>query len=102
VTEKLDTGKTWELARAILRYLERHPEAKDSLDGIARWWIQREWCERQLADVERALDVLLSGDLVLETRRPGIPPYYHLNPERRDAIARILRASSPAGTPDEP
>ena len=93
MTEELDAAKAWKLARAILRYLDSHPEAKDTLDGIAGWWIQREWCDRLLGDVERALALLLSSDLVLETRRQGIPPYYQLNPQQRDAIVRILKGS---------
>ena len=78
------------MARAVLRYLNSHPKAKDTLDGIARWWIQRECTERLLGDVERALDILLARHLVLETRRPGTPPYYRLNAEQREAIARML------------
>jgi hypothetical protein len=78
-----------EIARAVLRYLETHPEAKDTLEGIARWWLERERSERLLEDVERAVALLLSSDLVLETRRHGMPPYYQINPSRRQAVTKI-------------
>lgn len=82
-------------AQAILRYLDSHPAAMDTLEGIAGWWLQREWHERMFAEVERALDLLLSRRLILETRRPGQPGYYRLNPDRRDTIAEILAGARP-------
>jgi len=78
-----------EIARAVLRYLKAHPEAKDTLEGIVRWWLERERSERLLEEVERAVTLLLSRDLVLETRRDGMPPYYELNPSRREAITQM-------------
>jgi hypothetical protein len=88
--EDASANRAGEIARSVLRYLEAHPEAKDTLEGIARWWLERERSERLLAEVERAVALLLSRDLVLETRRPGMPPYYELNPSRREVIAKMI------------
>lgn len=90
MTQEDRANRAREIARAVLRYLETHPEAKDTLEGIARWWLERERSERLLEEVERAVTLLLSSDLVLETRRPGMPPYYQINPSRRDAIAKMI------------
>jgi hypothetical protein len=90
VTQEDRTARAREIARAVLRHLETHPEAKDTLEGIARWWLERERSERLVDEVERAVTLLLSTDLVLETRRPGMPPYYQINPVRREAIAKML------------
>jgi DNA-binding transcriptional ArsR family regulator len=84
-------AKVWEIARAVLRYLETYPEAKDTLEGIAQWWLSLERTEQRLREVQQALTLLASKGLILETRREGVPTYYRLNPKRRDAIARILR-----------
>lgn len=84
------TAADRELARAVLRYLEAHPEAKDTVEGIAQWWLPHAWHERLLVHVEGAVSLLLSHDLILETRRPGAPPYYQRHPQLREAITTFL------------
>ena len=80
-----------EIARAILRYLREHPEAKDTLDGIAQWWLVREWTERRRIEIEGAISFLLSEGLILQTSRTGLPPYYQLNEEKTAEIWKILK-----------
>jgi hypothetical protein len=82
------------IARAILRYLATHPEAKDTMDGIAEWWLERTPSERRA--VERAVALLLSHGAILETRRRGLPPYYQANPHAPpDAAALLEREDAP-------
>lgn len=33
-----------EIAEAILRYLHSHPDAADTAEGIATWWLPARWC----------------------------------------------------------
>jgi hypothetical protein len=40
VSEARYTAHEWNLAREILRYLEMHPAAKDTVGGMAQWWLQ--------------------------------------------------------------
>jgi len=68
-----------EIARAVLRYLQEHPDAKDTLEGIAQWWLLRQCSERRLAEVKRGVSLLLAQGLIVEIRREGLSPYYHLN-----------------------
>jgi Fe2+ or Zn2+ uptake regulation protein len=45
------------LVEALSEYLRRNPQACDTLDGIASWWLGGEWSQRP-ALVQEALDRL--------------------------------------------
>jgi hypothetical protein len=55
----------------ILSYLKKHPQAKDTLEGITGWWLLREWRDRNEEEVERAVRFLISEGLVLKTQVKG-------------------------------
>jgi hypothetical protein len=82
--------KETDMARAILRYLQGHPDAKDTLEGIAQWWLLKEWTERKYYQVESSLSDLVSRGLVIERRREGMPPYYWLNRAKQNEISQFL------------
>ncbi len=52
-----------EIVDAILRYLHAHPEAVDSAEGIAKWWLPADWCV-DVHTVESALSRLQEQGLV--------------------------------------
>lgn len=76
---KPESEEGYEVARAILNYFYEHPDAKDTLEGIAQWWLAREGIEREIEEVERGVSILLDQGLVVEVRRDGLMPYYRLN-----------------------
>ena len=78
------------MAKAILEYLQGHPDAKDTLEGIAQWWLLKEWTERNYHQIEASLSDLVQSGLVIERRREGMPPYYWLNRAKQDEISQIL------------
>lgn len=82
------------MARAILRYLQDHPDAKDTLEGIGQWWLLKEWTERKYQQIEASLSYLVSRGLVVERKREGVPPYYWLNRAKQDEITQILTSSN--------
>jgi hypothetical protein len=90
VSDTRYTAHDWDLAREILRYLETHPAAKDTVDGIAQWWLMRAGGTSGRRHVEHAVALLCTHNLILETRRTGLPPYYQRNPQQREAIVRLL------------
>ena len=47
------------LAREIEDYLDAHPEAADTLTGIANWWLPRQRLEHATGNIERALNKLV-------------------------------------------
>jgi len=88
VSKAVYTAEERETAREILRYFVDHPRAKDNLEGIIEWWLARPTTNRV---VERALSLLLSTGLIIETRRRGSLPYYQVSPNRRAAALKMLR-----------
>lgn len=76
---KRELGDDQKIAVAVLRYLQEHPGAKDTLEGIAQWWLLTEYVERRLEEVKRGVAVLLVRGLIVEVRKEGRPPYYQLN-----------------------
>jgi hypothetical protein len=91
LSPKLYSAEEKQIARDILSYLKKHPEAKDTLDGITQWWLLEEWNHRMRLRVQNAVSFLLSKDLIFETQRQGSPPYYQLNRQKRAEIAKILK-----------
>ena len=91
--DETSIAKAREIARAILRYLEIHPDAKDTLEGIAKWWLWLELNDQLRGEVEKAVSLLVSRGFILETRREGVPTYYKLNPEKRKDLSILLEGS---------
>lgn len=49
------------VAAEILRYLRVHPNAADTIEGAARWWLSR---QPQIETVEKAMTLLVLDRLV--------------------------------------
>ena len=84
-----------ETAREILHYFVTHPAAKDTLEGIARWWLERERIERTLDEVAESLRLLLARGLIVERQARAVRPYYQMNMERRTEITEFLNDHVP-------
>ena len=75
-----------DLIPRILRYCVKHPDAKDTLDGILKWWLK----ETRESDVQHALDLLVSKRwLTARETAPG-KKIYGLNKDRLDEIKNYL------------
>jgi hypothetical protein len=68
-----------QLAFKILDYLRRNPSAKDSVEGIARWWVQEDPVE-----VRRVLEKLAEMNLVGKRSNAAFDLYFAANGEIRD------------------
>ena len=53
------------VAQEIERYLETHPQAADSLEGISTWWVSRQRIRQELAVVRAALEQLTRSGVVM-------------------------------------
>ncbi len=75
-----------EVARKILDYFLRNPEAADNLTGIARWRLLEEAVQRSVETTEVALNWLIEQGYLLQVSLKGAERIFRLNREkRRDA-----------------
>ena len=76
--------------REILHYLTGYPDAKDTLQGILRWWFPPNGVERKEKEVRKALDVLVSRGWL--TRRQTTPSQtlYGVNKEKLEEMKAFL------------
>ena len=81
------------VAADIVRYLQRHPDAADTAEGIARWWLGGRCYENELGRVREAIAVLVKRGLVqkqtlpdgAEIYRAGRPPVASDESGRRES-----------------
>jgi hypothetical protein len=69
------------LAESIMQYLAEHPNAMDTFDGIAEWWIMRRQVRVDAMLLAKALDALTERGLI-EKLGTGDNARYHLKPNR--------------------
>jgi hypothetical protein len=71
-----------EVSREILAYLDAHPDAADSLEGVVQWWIVQPRFLRGLSAVGKALERLVEEGEVERVRGPDGRPLYRAGPAR--------------------
>ncbi len=77
--DKIDRSRRQaELARAVMRYLDEHPQAMDNVQGIAEWWVMR---QQVRVDVDALVGALrqLVDEGVLEEMDSTEGPLYRLH-----------------------
>ena len=72
-----------QVAEQLLRYLDLNPAAKDTKEGIAKWWIARQRIVESMKAVDAALALLIERGEVLETTlADGTQVYGRRKPHR--------------------
>ncbi len=66
------------VARMILDYLRKNPDAGDSLEGISRWWINREKVDISVDEISEILENLIKEGKVKKQVMNGGNPIYML------------------------
>ena len=67
-TTKAAGRRSEPLADAIRRYLLEHPDAQDTVEGIAEWWSREQRVRRSATAVRQGLAELVDQGTVLEQR----------------------------------
>jgi hypothetical protein len=78
------------IAREIVTYLLKHPDAKDTLDGILEWWLAGGRARTSRRRLEDALDDLALRGWVNSERRGPEVVLYGLNKAKSDEMVEHL------------
>ena len=80
------------MAREILRYFLRNPQAADSFEGVARWRLIEEVVQRRVEGTHQALSWLVRHGFLREVSTAGTGAIFSLNPERQAEAERFLES----------
>lgn len=74
------------IASDLLSYLAENPQAQDTLEGIAKWWLLEQEITRRVTEVRSALDGLVSGGFIIEVKGKDGRSRYRLNQGKQDKV----------------
>lgn len=76
--------------QGILRYLVENPKTRDTLQGIAEWWLLEHDVERDTGKVRQALARLVAKGLLRQKHGPDGRVHYLLEPQQLDAVRQLI------------
>ena len=80
-----------ELTIDILAYLDEHPRAQDTLEGIVEWWLLERQIRQRMALIQSALDELVARQLVCRRETKDKRIIYRVNRAKSAAIRALLK-----------
>ena len=79
-----------QVIREILQYLWAHPNAKDTFDGVLRWWRPKNTPEWRKDDLQKGLDFLILKSWLTVRNLSRGQKIYGLNTEFMEEIKKFL------------
>jgi hypothetical protein len=80
-----------QIARELLTYLGKHPDARDTLEGILKGWFLDSGNRYKPATVQEVVKDLVLEGTILENKMPGLHSVYQLNVARRNRLKELLK-----------
>ena len=75
----------------ILAYLADNPEAQDTLEGIAQWWLLERKIQSETRQITDALSELVERGLLLRTEGGNSRARYRVNPDKQNEIMGLIQ-----------
>ena len=82
------------VAWLILGYLCSHPDAKDTAEGVEKWWLNGQEINVNARVVRGSLDYLVRLGWLVSSDRQGSGMVYGLNGDRRSKLIQFLQCTS--------
>lgn len=89
-SDKDSSGRLEKVIREILHYCVHYPDAKDTPEGILKWWLAEGRGEWGKEDIQKALDMLTSKGWLLKRKTRQSEEIYGLNKEHLQEITDFL------------
>jgi Fe2+ or Zn2+ uptake regulation protein len=68
--------KDEEISEQILRYLQMNPDSGDTIEGIAKYWLEFERIDQSVDEVRDALESLVDKGLIIKLVAQDGKPIY--------------------------
>ena len=81
------------LSDEVLSYLVKHPQAQDTMEGIAEWWLLEQRITVVVRNLEPVLHNLVESGFLLASKCEEGRFYYRLNRQMEREIRSHLRKS---------
>jgi chromosome segregation ATPase len=81
--------------REILQYLIEYPNAKDTLQGILRWWLPGGETEGTEEEVQESLDILVARGWLTQRHTSSSHMLYGMNIDKLEEIEKFLQEDRP-------
>jgi hypothetical protein len=92
--EEEDNNANYDIAAwLILGYLCSHPDAKDTAEGVEKWWLNGKGTHVESKIVRAALAYLVKLGWLVSTERKGSGMVYGLNGDRRKKLRQFIENS---------
>jgi hypothetical protein len=79
------------IAFLLLKYLQKTPDARDTLEGIIEWWLFQERIDLSSQRVKNVLSYLIA-EKVMRTRIFNNQRIcYELNPEKKSDLGLVIK-----------
>jgi len=82
------------VAWLILGYLYSNPDAKDTAEGVEKWWLNGMEINLDARAVQGSLDYLVRLGWLVSSERRGSRMVYGLNGDCRDKLRQFLQSTA--------
>jgi hypothetical protein len=91
VKNKGSLGQRRTVIQSVLQYLVMNPDAKDTIEGVRRWWLPEGYREQRHEELEETLQFLVSKSWLTIRMTPQQETLYGLNKNCLQEVVDFLR-----------